>query len=359
MDSSEQSFNKFKNMKNTYTTDGKVKHIGTEKDINIKLSEILGEKFIRYRKKWNEVHENLSETDFPMFLQIEPNQNCNYKCPHCLLGDKDIVKKYKDKVLTYSLYKKIVDEGYEHDCPSLSLQGWNEPLAMKNFFAYIKYAENRNFIDIMVNSNGSLLDDSKIKSILDSGITRMRFSMDAATPETYKKARLEGGFEKIKMNIAKLVEERDKNNYKLPIIGTSFCETSVNTHEKQLFVETWSQIVDFVSLQTFMPPVFDKVYDRFFTKEQRSNKNVPENFKCPQPFERVSFHDNNIYACCNYAARSDTKIGNIEKDTIYEAWNSKKAKRLREISRKGEYYKIPECNTCVKSTFGYIDFSDI
>ena len=71
----------------------------------------------------------------------------------------------------------------------------------------------------MLNSNGSLLDDDKINRILDSGLTRIRFSMDAATAATYKKVRLEDGFDEIKNNIAKLVELRDKGGYKLPLVG--------------------------------------------------------------------------------------------------------------------------------------------
>ena len=40
------------NQKKVYTTDGKVKHLSKNEDINEKLSKILGSKFIEYRKKW-------------------------------------------------------------------------------------------------------------------------------------------------------------------------------------------------------------------------------------------------------------------------------------------------------------------
>ena len=33
---------------NTYTTDGKVVTLGTEKDVNAKLAEIIGTKFTKY-----------------------------------------------------------------------------------------------------------------------------------------------------------------------------------------------------------------------------------------------------------------------------------------------------------------------
>ena len=38
--------------------------------------------------------------------------------------------------------KRIVDEGYEYNCPSIEPQGTNEPLLIKDFHKYIKYAHD-------------------------------------------------------------------------------------------------------------------------------------------------------------------------------------------------------------------------
>ena len=54
-----------------YTTDGRVKHLSTEDDINDKLGKIIGDKFIQYRKKWDAVNRMEIITDFPMFLQLK------------------------------------------------------------------------------------------------------------------------------------------------------------------------------------------------------------------------------------------------------------------------------------------------
>ena len=64
-----------------YSTDGKVRHLSNEEDINIKLGKIIGPKFVEYRKKWDAVNKMEIVTDFPMFLQLDMNQKCNYKCP--------------------------------------------------------------------------------------------------------------------------------------------------------------------------------------------------------------------------------------------------------------------------------------
>ena len=109
------------NMKKKYTTDGKVVHLSNDEDINIKLSKIIGKKFIEYRKKWDDANNFKSVPDFPLFLQIELNQICNFKYPHCIIGSKKLVEKYySTKEIDFDIYKRIVDEGSDYGCPSIA-----------------------------------------------------------------------------------------------------------------------------------------------------------------------------------------------------------------------------------------------
>ena len=45
--------------------------------------------------------------------------------------------------MDFEKYKKIVDEGSDYNCPSLEPQGVNEPLLVKDFHKYVKYACKR------------------------------------------------------------------------------------------------------------------------------------------------------------------------------------------------------------------------
>ena len=178
----------------TYTTDGKVRHKSKDEDINEKIGKIIGQKWIDYRKS-DAVNNFEIQTDFPMFLHLDLHQVCNYNCPHCNISHLDELKKQFDgkisEKMDFEKYKRIIDEGSEHNCPSVEPQGTNEPLLIKDFEKYLKYAHSKNFIDIMINTNGSALTERRSKQLLDSGITRLRFSLDAATLETYAKIRVE------------------------------------------------------------------------------------------------------------------------------------------------------------------------
>lgn len=343
-------------MNNSYTTDGKVTHLSSEEDINIKLSKIIGKKFVDYRKKWDLANSFDLVTEFPLFLHIELNQTCNYKCPHCIIGnpaEKD--KMYDSSMnLDFKQFKKIVDEGSEYKCPSISPQGENEPFLDKNFENYLYYAHKKGFIDIMTNTNGSPITAKRIKKILDSGITRLRFSLDAFTDKTYKKVRVGAiDLDKVKRNIFDFLNARDKGGYKLPMVGVSFCKLQANIHELEDFKSFWQDKVDIVSIQTYVPPSFNfKKHFRHYTEDQFYDK---ENltFRCNQPFQRIQIRNNEIFPCCYSLVMSekgsqnyeDFIIGDLRKNTIYEAWNSKKMNDLRNLHLN---YKLKENYTCLK-----------
>ena len=63
---------------------------------------------------------------------------------------------------------------------------------------------------------------------MDSGLTRIRFSFDAFTQDTYSKVRV-GAFSKVIRNVETFLELK-KGNYKLPIVGVSFVSKQ-NEHE--------------------------------------------------------------------------------------------------------------------------------
>tara|TARA_A100001015_G_scaffold311862_1_gene415922 strand:- start:252 stop:1319 length:1068 start_codon:yes stop_codon:yes gene_type:complete len=331
-----------------YSTDGKVRHLSNDEDINVKLGKILGKKFIDYRKKWDDANNMKLITEFPLFLQLDMNQECNYKCPHCIIGHKkEVDEYYEGDYLSFNDFKKIVDEGSEYGCPSLSPQGNNEPFLIKDLHKYIEYAHHKGFIDIMLNNNGSALPIKRAQQILDSGLTRIRFSLDAIRPETYKKVRVGSiPLDRVIKNIEDFLNLKEKGGYKLPVVGVSFCKVKQNEDEVEEFINFWRNKVDTVSIQKFMPPTTNKQkYKKYYASDQYNEEPVKK-FHCVQPYQRLTFRNEFMYPCC-VSFNKDLKLGSIKTGTIYDAWNSKKMNEIREIHRTGEFYKDKTCNDCV------------
>ena len=335
--------------KKNYTTDGKVVTMSTEEDINIKLGNIIGKKFVDYRKKWDAANNMDIVTEFPLFLHLDMNQECNYKCPHCIIGTPtEVSEYYEGDYINFNSFKKIIDEGADHGCPSMEPQGNNEPFLIKDLHKYIHYAHKKGFIDIMLNNNGSALTKKRAQQILDSGLTRLRFSLDAFTAETYSKVRVGSiPLQRVIKNIETLIELKDKGNYKLPLIGVSFCKMRHNEHETDDFIKYWKNKVDMISIQTYVPPTpnIDK-YKVYYSTDQLNSEPINE-FKCVQPFQRVVIKNQSIAPCC-VSFNKNLIIGTIgKKNAIYNAWNSEKMNKLRDMLKKGEFYLDKTCKDCV------------
>lgn len=331
---------------NKYSTDNKVVHLSKDLTINQKLSALIGKKFDDYRVIWDKANNLDIVTDFPLFLQLDISQNCNLRCPQCMIGNPEYLPEYyNDEIVDFELYKKIIDEASSFNCPSLSVQGNNEPLLWPDFEKYIQYAREKGFIDIMINSNATLLTPKRVPSLLNCGLTRLRFSIDAATSSTYEKIRVGGNFNRVIDNINYLLEYKKLNNITLPLIGVSFVKQAANEHEEADFIAYWKDRVDQVSIQTFVPPVLDNKFSSFYPKNQLADITY-ESFRCVQPFQRIVLRNTEITPCCSTFS-SKLSLGDIRTTSIHQAWHSDKMNELRRIHSEGKWKENDICKQCV------------
>ena len=90
----------------------------------------------------------------------------------------------------------------------------NEPLAHKNIFKVLDYASKLKFNDLFFISNGYLLNEKNSEKILSSGLTKIMFSLDAFSPETYKERKLKNkkpaNYEKVIKNILAFLKLKRK-----------------------------------------------------------------------------------------------------------------------------------------------------
>jgi len=331
-----------------FTSDGKVRMFSTEESVNEKLCSIIGEKFIEYRKKFEAASNFQLETEFPLYVQIELHQICNLKCPMCSIGHPDANQKYvSDDKMSWDTYRKVILECEKYGCPAMNPQGINEPLLTPNFEKYVKFAKEHGFIDILMNSNATLLTEDRAQALLDSGITRIRFSIDAATKETYEKIRIGGKYDQVVKNIERFLEMKNEGGYELPVVGVNLCKMKKNEHEVDQFLEMWKDKVDLVAIQNFTPPELQADYSEFYASTEYTY-NMEKGFNCEQPWQRIYVSNNGeVCPCCTFFNK-ELSLGNVKDKSIYEMWNSTEMKSLRQMHKEGRYYDNRWCNSCVQ-----------
>ena len=248
---------------------------------------------------------------------FEVTNHCNLRCAMCPVNRG---MKRKRGFMEFSLFKKIIDEA-----PALEFLlafQWGEPLLHKDFFKMIRYAHDRG-IRTMVSSNGTLLNDEVNQKLIESGLTRITFSIDGVG-QTHTKIRAYP-YEKLKENILRLKEARDKAG-EFPRIEANMTVYEENEHDVDAFFTEWKPLLDRVQAITV------------FTTDNRKTK-------CRELWRGllVVLWDGRVSICCaDY--EGEEIVGDANQETLREIWNGKKMREIRLFHCEGKF--PPVCKTC-------------
>ncbi len=330
-------------IKQESTSAGRVVN-NSKKDIDAICAKKYGQKWYQYRKKWADASNHIMQ-DFPLFVRFENQFKCNARCTMCVHGHKDLRDDYKyDGYLPFDVFKRLVDECDEHGCPSVGASQTNEPLLDPDIIERLEYLSKKpSIMDIHFNTNASLLSEEKSKRILDTNVTRMNFSVDAITEETYKKIRIGLNFKTVLKNIDSFLNLRAKMGKELPIVRVSFLLQEKNKHELEAFKEFWVDKVDYVAVQRYVPiSPFDDERSYAISDAPISGKQ-----SCSYPFESLFIHGDGLVVPCASHRAKHIAVGNIYESSIYDIWHSKGMDELRKAHISGDLSKTKLCDTCL------------
>jgi len=305
----------------------------------------LPQSYHEYRKRWKEVNEKLTVTDFPMHIDVELNMTCNYTCIMCPRTALNIEN--RNQVMEPGLFRKIIDEGKMEGLLSVDFGDLGETLLYPDIHKLVRYATDAGIPDRIVHTNGFLLNENMSQKLLDAGMTKLTVSLDAFTKETYDKVRRGGDYGVVKNNLLKFLELKKERGLSYPIVRVSFIRMSVNEHEVKPFVEFWKDKVNHIAVQEYINP--NNLQDNSLKAKTHAFKEKPEKFVCTQLFQRLVIRwDGTIMPCCvDYVNK--LALGNAHNMTLKEAWHSPKMQKLREIHLAGKYDTIPVCRECIES----------
>jgi radical SAM protein with 4Fe4S-binding SPASM domain len=193
-------------------------------------------------------------------------------------------------------------------------------------------------------TNGVLLNPEVMKSLIEAGITRILLSLDAATPETYKKVRPGGDFSVVMNNIETLLEYRRVNNLIIPAVRVSFVVTSLNVHERELFIDTFSDRVDYLEMQGF-----STYYDQNSALIPTGAEQI-KGFFCNAPWRKLIIRANgDVLPCCTFYGY-EIVLGNVLQASIKDIFQGEQCRHLRQEFKKG-IYRLSPCLACSKACY--------
>ncbi|MFA4842348.1 MAG: ElyC/SanA/YdcF family protein, partial [Candidatus Omnitrophota bacterium] len=161
----------------------------------------------------------------PVTVQLVPSLLCNFLCWGCtyalMKGDSRNLDprghlsrpRNEDKVMQLELMRKVIDDLKDIGTKAVTFTGGGEPLSNPCTLDAMQYAKERG-LDIGLFTNGSLLDEPKIKRIISLDPTFVRLSINAGTPHIHDAIhglrRNSGIFAKVVNNLRLLAKEKIK-----------------------------------------------------------------------------------------------------------------------------------------------------
>ena len=332
----------------TYSEPDKFVQLLSEEDYHERIAQVKGEAFREYRRQWDLAGRFELETAVPLHIDIELSTSCNFRCPMCPFG---VPKEARPATFSsvsgmfpLALFRKVVDEGVPLGLRAVDVSYYNEPLLRKDLMDFIEYAAAGGVLDIMFSTNGQLLTAELSERLLDSPLTRMMVSLDAATEATYEQIRIGGDFKTVIGNIERVLRRKRERGQVLPVTRVSFVKTSLNEHELEQFIAHWKPLVDYLSIQELME------FDEMKLVLTPANRVTNMQFRCHQPWHRLTLRANgDALPCCTIWGQQ-LPVGNVARQSLAEIWMSPAMRQLRQLHREGRYAENPVCKQCAESS---------
>ena len=121
--------------------------------------------------------------------QWDINNECNLNCKHCRVSEKNDNEK-----LSLKEAKNLLAECWYNGITMLNLSG-GEPFLRNDIFEILDYAQK--FEDIVITTNGTLLNDEKCKKLSTYKNIKLSISLDGLEETHDKFRRKKGAFKKV------------------------------------------------------------------------------------------------------------------------------------------------------------------
>jgi len=283
---------------------------------------------------------------FPSQVIVDATEVCNLACAHCPHPEFKLSPHYQARYLDVALHNKMVDEVREHGrgiTQYLRYTSNGEPLVHPGIYDMLDYALTHSGVFVTLTTNGTTMNEKRIGKLLASGLHMVDVSIDACSPDTYAKIRVNGKLEVTRANVLALLRRRHELGAKTRVV-VSFVEQPQNSHEAKEFERYWKkQGADYVVIRRLhsaaggVAPIAVAL-----RKEQEHVKRRP----CLYPWERITLNPRGELAFCPQDWVHGSVLADYRTTTIRELWRGEIYRKLREAHLSGDFDAHGFCGQC-------------
>ncbi|MCM8787248.1 MAG: radical SAM protein [Candidatus Omnitrophica bacterium] len=259
-------------------------------------------------------------------MRFEITTKCNYNCIIC---PRDKLTR-RIETMSFELFKKLLDkilsETNQYD--TLTFPGLGEPLLDKTLNKKIEYAKKKGIKNILILTNGSLLNIKKFKELENVGVTSIRVSFYGNDPTSYMKVhrvRNKNLFNIVKDNLLAISKIK---RYTQLLLTFNVVDGSNDGCIKN-WINFWKDKVDL--LEVWRP--HNWVNGRNYRKVQKNKLKT-----CGRPFKgplQVQV-DGTVNMCC-FDFDGKLTLGDLKKQSLKEIFSSPLYNKIKECHLSGNY----------------------
>lgn len=312
---------------------------------------------------------------YPSAITVEIMDTCNLKCRHCHLQFQPNTKR---GFMAYDLFKEIIDRisplfKKVNRLNFASIEALFHPRIFDMFDLIRKYNEN---INIYINTNGMLLDNSCVDNLLKRKIYDIHISLDGCKKETVESFKTGVDFNRVIRNFKRLQEKgRDKFN-----ITANFVLYRNNMYELSDYLDFCKALgaisVNVIGFIAYTPQMADyclysergiKKIDHLLKSAAQKAKNIGVKFRhhgtkikargCGYASDLMYINKKGDIVPCSLLSKKTQMFflgrigttesiswGNVLNEEPFKIWTSKASVNFRRLLQKKQLPK--ECSLC-------------
>lgn len=300
----------------------------------------------------------------PYSLFIDPCNLCNFKCQFCAVQTSKRGLNYKKGFMPMELYRKIVDDisEFPDKLKMLRIAQHGEPLLHPDLPEMIRYAKEKGVSDfIEIVTNGSKLNPRLNTELVESGLDRIRISIEAISEEGYREiAGVNIDFEQMRSNIKDLYEKSVRREGALEVYVKTV-DAAVDTKEKEeTFYRLFEDRCHKINIERIVPiwSGWEELSGQADSRQGIYGQKVRPVQVCPFPFYSFTIAPDGIVTVCCSDWERKLIVGDMNKQSLREVWNGDTLKRFWVDMLSGNKCKYEMCKNCSYPIYNSTDNID-
>jgi hypothetical protein len=224
----------------------------------------------------------------------------------------------------------------DYDDIRIVLGGFGEPCAHPQFPDVCRILRDSNAAAIAVRTS-ALLDDPAIETALfDTPVDVIEVTLDAATPETYRRVHGADAFEAVTARLEQWISRRASGQRVLPLVVPSLVKAQETLQDMEAFFDTWQRRLG-MSLVTGYSHCAGQRPPRAVTPTA-----PPARGTCRRACSRTMILADGTMTTCDQDFAGRQALGRISELSLADLW---RCQRLADL-RADRYNNLPLCAAC-------------